>query len=153
MTDGAPRPIVVDASVAVKWVLIEDLSDRALALHQAGSAVGRPMVAPMLLPNEVANAIYQQLRRELITEPEADTAIATFPRFGVDLLAPANLVRQAYDLARAHQLRAVYDSLYVVLAQRLGADLWTADRRLLKSIGAVAPWVRWIGDFSEAEQR
>ncbi len=36
------------------------------------------------------------------------------------------------------------DSLYVVLAQILGADLWIADRRLLAAVGPIAPWVRFI---------
>ena len=40
-----------------------------------------------------------------------------------------------------------YDSLYVVLAQLLNVELWTADQRLLQMIGAAAPWVRFIGDY------
>jgi hypothetical protein len=60
---------------------------------------------------------------------------------------PPGLYARAVTFARVNQLPTVYDSLYVVLAQDLGADLWTADRRLLRQIAAVAPWVRWLGDY------
>ena len=51
--------------------------------------------------------------------------------------------------ARAHGLGAIYDALYVVLAQRLDAELWTTDRNLINAVGRAAPWVRWIGDYAE----
>lgn len=142
------RLAVVDASVAVKWVVVEEFSDRALALHQAGVDLGRPVRAPHLLPNEVTNAIYQRLRRGLISEIEANDAIETFLRFDVELFAARDSPLEAYRFAKAHRLRAIYDAIYVVLAQSLDADLWTDDRRLLAAVGTAAPWVRWIGHYA-----
>ncbi len=150
MSDDAGSPIVVDASVAVKWVLGEAFSDRALMLYGTGVRSGQPLLAPIILPNEVANAVYQQLRRGRITESEADAAVSRFSGYAVDLLSPPGLVEQAYAFAKRHQLGAIDDSLYVVLARELGADLWTDDRALLTRLAAAAPWVRWIGDHPPA---
>jgi hypothetical protein len=37
---------------------------------------------------------------------------------------------------------AAYDSFYLGLAERLGCELWTADRRLRNAVDL--PWVRGI---------
>ena len=42
---------------------------------------------------------------------------------------------------------SAYDSVYVVLADMLEAELWTDDRRLLNSVEGVAHAVRWVGDY------
>ena len=144
------RVVVVDASVAVKWVLSEDHADEARAILDQSARGDQRLVAPTLLPNEVANAIYQRFRRGTLTSVEADTAMIDameILRLGVELLAPADLPHQAYAFAKANQLRAFYDSLYVVLAHRLGVELWTADQRLLADTATIAPWVRWLGDY------
>jgi len=39
---------------------------------------------------------------------------------------------------------AVYDAHYLALAERLGAEMWTADRRLCQAVGAALPWVRLV---------
>ena len=54
--------ICVDASVAVKWLLNEERSDRARALYLAALLAGEPIVAPVLLPLEVTNILRQRMR-------------------------------------------------------------------------------------------
>lgn len=147
MTEPVGGPVVVDASVAVKWVLNEPSSDAAERLYVESHVAQRPLVAPPLLPNEVTNAIYRRLHRQLITEVEADEAVARFADLDVRLLAPSGLTQAAYAFAKRHQLGAIYDSLYVVLAHHVDAVLWTDDRRLLNAVGSAAPWVRWLGHY------
>ncbi len=145
--------IVVDASVAVRWaVAAEEFAAQAHALLHDTVEAGRALVGPPHLIGEVANALYQRVRsREPVrhlTDEEAREALDAFLAMAVELLAPAGLYERSWAFARAHNLPSIYDSLYVVLAQILGADLWTADRRLLAAVGPVAPWVRFIGDYS-----
>ena len=59
-------PLVVDASIAVKWVLPEPDSERARALILRGD-----LTAPDLLRLEVANALWKQARRGAITPERA----------------------------------------------------------------------------------
>lgn len=145
------RPVVVDASVAVKWVIEEELSERAHALYAAMARAQLPIVAPPHFACEVLNALYQRTRRKeqryRISEAEAEEVAAEFLDLAVELRNPANLYLTAFAFARAHRQPSIYDALYVVLAQMVGTELWTADRVLLQRIGAAAPWVRWIGDY------
>ena len=146
-------PVVVDASVAVKWVLTaEDLTVQAQALLTDSLQAGRALAGPPRLPGEVANALYQRVRSQEpsrpLTDDEAWEALTTFLAIPVQALAPDQLYQQAFEFARTANLPSLYDSLYVALARLLGAELWTADRRLLAALGSAAPWVRYIGDYS-----
>ena len=76
--------------------------------------------------------------------------MTTFLAYPIELVWVADLYEQAFRLAGRHRLPSVYDGLYVVLAQLLHTELWTADERLLTSLGTAAPWVRWIGDYPQA---
>jgi len=41
----------------------------------------------------------------------------------------------------------VYDSIYLVLAQREGCPLLTADERLFQAVADSLPFVQWLGDY------
>ena len=144
--------ICVDASVAAKWVLPEDLSDKARSLAIAAERSGEAMVAPALLPFEVANILRQRLVRaaagERLTLAQAQQALALFLAVPVALSTPATLYEQALAIADTYGLPGAYDAHYVGLAQMLGCDFWTDDRRLLRALAGRLPFVRWIGDFS-----
>jgi predicted nucleic acid-binding protein len=143
--------VVVDASVALKRVLAEEFTEQSRGLFAQSLQDRRPLVAPPLLPSEVGNALYQRLRTTLpgrrLTEAEADGALAAFLHLPITLLAPEELYQSAFAFAKTHRLPSVYDSVYVVLAKMLNAELWTADQRLLHVVSTSAPWVRWIGDY------
>ena len=142
---GAP-PVVLDASVATKLVLPEELSSRAQAFCEATLRAGRRLVAPPLLPVEVATILLQRRRADDITGGEADAAFAAFLALEIEIVRPDGLDRAAFAFARAHRLRTVQPAVYAALAQLLAAEFWTGDRALLKVLGPAAPWLRWIGD-------
>lgn len=117
---------VVDASVALKWVIPEVLSDRAARLLDDGDA----LVAPEMLLVEVANALWRKLTRREITGREADRALELLSESGLDLTPATPLVGRALDLARMLQ-HPVYDCVYLALAERERATLVSADARLV----------------------
>jgi predicted nucleic acid-binding protein len=139
--------ICVDASLAVKWVLPEEFSDRALALVTNSMRIGEPLVAPSLLPIEVTNILRRRMVREGLSLTLAHELLDHFLSFPVRIQAPAELHRQALVVADTLELPAVYDAHYVALAQYLHCDLWTDDRRLLRIAGDRLPFVRWLGDY------
>src|SRR5579885_2925801 len=138
--------IVVDASVAAKWVLTEQHSDKAEALHDACARAGEPIVAPPL-PIEITNILRQRMRREGLPLADAVVLLQRFLAFPVTLAAPAQLHQDALILAETHNLPAVYDAHYIALAQALGCDLWTADQRLVNAVADQLPFVKWIGAY------
>lgn len=146
-----PCSIVVDANVAVKWVIDEDLTNEARALLQDSRTQQRPLVGPPLLTTEVVSIIYQRLRsrdpERHLTDEEAQRALREFLAIPIQLLAPEDLYRRGFDLARDHGLTNTYDSLYAALAQMLGVEMWTDDQNLLRALGSSAPWVRSIRGY------
>jgi predicted nucleic acid-binding protein len=135
---------VVDASVAVKWVVDEPGSDAAAALLDRP----RRWVAPRLMLVEAA-AI---LRRKIVDgELRAETAAASLAtlldavREGTIRLADdEELVATAIVLAvdAGHK---VPDCMYLTLAEREGCSLSTADRRLARLARARRVEVLGIG--------
>ena len=139
--------ICADASVAAKWLFAEEHAAQASALLRDALGVAEPLVAPPLLPSEVANVIRQRLRQGQVRLDEARALLAQFLTLPIRLQAPETLYDRSLVLADQHNLPAIYDAHYVALAELLGATLWTADRRLLRALGGRLPFVRWIGDY------
>jgi predicted nucleic acid-binding protein len=122
--------LVVDASIAVKWVVAEDGSPEALALQEEQS-----FAAPDLLAAEVGNVIWKKTRRGELTLAEASLAARTFATadviFHPSLPMLDEAVRLAFELGHP-----AYDCFYLVLARELGTQLVTADTRLLARLAA-----------------
>ena len=75
--------VVVDASLAVKWLVEEDDSYKAHAALQSWDDQNIARIAPHLLPFELANALYRRvLRGELNEECSANRAPVTTRKGG-----------------------------------------------------------------------
>jgi len=125
------RPVlaVLDASVAVRWVVPERGSDEAAAL------LGQSLtwLAPRLLVTEVASALRRKVGGGEISPAIASHALGTIVDAiddGVVRLADdEDIVAAALTLAITLD-RKLPDCLYLALAEREGASLATADRAL-----------------------
>jgi predicted nucleic acid-binding protein len=152
MTDS----IVVDASLALKWMIQEIDSDKAEALLQDTISSGQAIYAPPHFLGEVINALYQKVRTtdpaKHIEQADAEKAMADFLNLPIRIENPNTIYEQAFEFANIHSMFTIYDCLYVVLAQILGVELWTADRRLVTQLGSNAPWVRLISEYPLPEQ-
>lgn len=143
--------ICADASVAIKWLLNEERSDRARALYRAAVQTREPIVAPPLLPLEVTNILRQRMRtREGLSLVDATRHLDDFLALSIGYHNPAGLHHQALVLADALGLPATYDAHYLALAEHLHCELWTDDQRLLRHVAERLPFVRWIGDHPAA---
>jgi len=118
--------LVVDASVALKWMLDESGDREARAIVAAGEA----LIAPELIVAEVANAAWRRFTGGQIPMKQAMLINAEVPRVFSELFALAPLRDRA--LAIAAELRhPVYDCFYLALAESEDAVMVTADRRLV----------------------
>lgn len=123
---------VIDASIAMAWILPDEHSEAADGLRQA--LVAGDALAPWFWWVEVRNVLIVAERRDRIEIGAAETelrALSAFPiSFDHDPEEGALL-----SLARTHQL-SIYDALYLELARRKGAALATLDKRLVAACRA-----------------
>jgi predicted nucleic acid-binding protein len=138
--------ICVDASLAAKWVFIEEDSNLARAAFRAHEDSG--IIAPAFMPAEVTNSIRRRVARGLMTNEEGERALDLFLSFEVTLSIDASVHVEALRLAHRFGRPAAYDMHHVALAQIAGCDLWTADERLLNALGGRLSFVRSLGAFS-----
>jgi predicted nucleic acid-binding protein len=137
---------VIDASVVAKLLVPESHSREAFTLlTETTSDVG--LIAPQLLPYEIANTILQRIRRGVDSVDVVATLMDRFDELPITLHDPHDLTRIAFDIALTFQLRAVYDAHYVALARIMERDLWTADERLVRALSRTYPFVKWIGSY------
>lgn len=137
--------LVVDTSLALKWVLDEPYTREARALLATWRAEEVRVLAPALLAYEAANAFHQRVRRGQLTSGVAEDILARLIRTGPELDFDATLVSRALQVAHRFGLSAAYDAQYLALAEREACECWTADERLWNAVKDRLPWVRWIG--------
>ncbi|WOI57732.1 type II toxin-antitoxin system VapC family toxin [Palleronia sp. LCG004] len=122
--------LVIDASVAIKWLIDEDGSDTALSLRDADLA------APALLRIEVGNVLRTLAARQAIAPAEARDLFAFFQEAPVAIADPDDaLERRALDLA-LDLGHPIYDCVYLALAERMDRRLVTADLRFARALGS-----------------
>ena len=123
--------LVVDASVAVKWLVVEKDADVAQELATSG----QDLHAPRLMASEVANALWRKARAGEIERRAAGVLLASVPdmpvRWGADETVSADAVRLALALDRP-----IYDCVYLALAHRIGAVTLTADPRFAHALAS-----------------
>ncbi len=140
--------VVVDASLAFKWLVSEENSDRAQAISRAWANDGIQTAAPYLMPVEVANALHRRVARGELSVSDAVRLLRYLLASGIELRDEPDLHLRALQLASHLQQGAVYDAHYLALADILGCEYWTADERFYRAALSSAQNVRWIGEFA-----
>jgi len=139
--------LVVGASVAVKWLFEEPDSDRAEALLTSAGENRLKLVAPTILPAEIANALWKRMRRGDMDRQKTLETGERFKEICPLLLPIEDLVERALELAIDSQ-HPVYDCLYVALAEELAGELVTADERLYRAFAQDFPRVQLLRNLS-----
>lgn len=135
-----PETFVVDASVGVKLFLDESGSEEAARMFALlGHEPPHVIAVPDLFFIECANVFRSRVHRRLMVADRAREALTILMRLPLQSVSSPELHLLALDLALTHGL-SVYDATYSALAQRLGAPLVTADRKLARKLaeGGVA---------------
>ena len=126
--------LVVDASVAIKWFIVEPGRPEARRLLDGSD----PLVAPELIVAEVANVVWKRLMAGALDRSQAADVPRELPQLFAELCPLATLAARA--LAIAEELRhPAYDCFYLALAEARDARLVTADRRFAQRL-AGTPW-------------
>ena len=126
----------------------EEDSDKARALSRGWLDSGAEIIAPHLMLAEIANALHRKVADGLLTLESATQTWEDLNRVEIEFYNPPNIHAGAMRLAGQLGQGAVYDSVYLALAERLDCELWTADRRFYRAAGGAFPdRVRWLSEF------
>jgi predicted nucleic acid-binding protein len=118
--------IIVDASVAVKWVVSESGSDQAAALLNQDR-----LGAPTLWLSEASNALWAKVMRQQLTAEEARGQAAELADAPVVPIGLPGLLPVAMRLALELQ-HPIYDCFYLSAAMQRDTHVVTADRRFFE---------------------
>lgn len=138
------EPVVIDANIGVFFAWPTDFSDITHRLIQTFLDTGRYIVVPELWNAEVVSALRKWGLHVQASTSEVRQAVKLALSLPAEV-APLGLSLCLDALTWAERLgeRVVYDAFYLALAERLGAEFWTADERLYrKSIDQGATFVR-----------
>ena len=121
--------LVVDASVAVTWLVEEEHSAAADRLLDGN----HELFAPRLMASEVGNALWRKVRMGELERSRAGALAAAISEMAVRWTEDEEVGPDAVRLSLSLD-RPVYDCVYLALAHRLGATLVTADVRFVNAL-------------------
>ena len=121
---------VIDASVASRFLLVEDLSDKAELVLEDFLGEAIDLKAPKLVVYEVGNTLWRAVKQRFINLDEAIEKFSYFLRLRIDSIeSDENEHKEALKWSAKNDT-TYYDSAYVEVSKRIGATLLTADDTL-----------------------
>jgi len=137
---------VIDASIAIKWVVEEAGTVEALLLRQQGR-----LMAPELLVAECANILWKKVRRNELSKEEAVLADGLLQHSDVELLPTRSLLPSSTSIAIELDHPA-YDCVYIALAIANDCCFVTADESFLRKLsqGRRAPFRQRMLSLADA---
>jgi predicted nucleic acid-binding protein len=118
--------LVVDASVAVRWLLDLEHADRSDAILRSGDE----LVAPDLVIPELSNAVWKSVQFATTTVDAAAAAIGRAGQFFDEIVPSMALKDRALQIA-VELRHPAYDCFYLALAELRDCQLITSDERLI----------------------
>ncbi len=137
---------VVDSSVVAKWFFPEPDAVHAKHLLDDAARRSKRLIVLDLALVEVTNVIWKYLHRKQIVIEDARRLLDDLLATPVHIEPSEPLLRSALEIAAKYD-RAVYDALFVALAQRLDLSAVTADEPLYRAVHADYPQLVLLRDW------
>jgi predicted nucleic acid-binding protein len=117
--------VVVDASIALKWLVAEQDSEAALLVR-----TNHDIAAPDLLLIECRNALLSKVRRRQLQRRQAEEGQSALAEIGstMTILPSLPMLHQAFMIA-LDLAEPIYDCIYLTAALATDRKLITADAR------------------------
>jgi predicted nucleic acid-binding protein len=131
---------VLDASVAICWVLPRPLTAKALKLRGDYLNGIHDLIAPDIFPGETASALTKSERQRLIAVGDAAPLYLKILRASPSPHSYIPLIPRAIEIS-SQTRTAFYDCLYVALAEQEQCEVVTVDDKFINSIQKQFPLV------------
>ena len=132
---------VVDASVAARFLLVEELSDNAGQILKDFLDGVIDLRTPQLLVYEVGNALSMSVLNGFITVHEAGQKLHSLLKLKMNILSLDEKDHQAILAWSTENEVTYYDGAYVISSKKIGAPLITADDLLYEKAKRKIPVV------------
>ncbi len=141
--------VVVDASLALKWVLPEADSNTAISLLQSWNNSNIEIIAPALFTYEATNILYRQVVTNKLSYEEVSKLLTKLLSIGIllNFVQHREISLRAMNLAHYFGLNAAYDAHYLALAEHERCEFWTADSRLCDAVKDKLSWVHQLSEY------
>jgi len=139
-------PRVIDASVVIKWYVIEHDSQEAITLLDSEES----FLAPDLLFAECASIVAKLVRRGTMTTTRALDIVNALVDGPFTTVTSAQIANDALRIALSSPAAvSPYDASYIALAMRLNTRCITADRKLIEKLRgtSAADHVTLLSDY------
>ncbi len=137
---------VLDSNIAVKWLIDEDLSEKARAIREEFARGFHELLSPDIFLIEAAHALTRAQRQGRVTPVEVrlfmDDLLTTLPQFHCS----PQLLARALEISVQFR-HGIYDCLYVALAEREDCVLVTADLKLIGNLGRAFTFIMPLGSM------
>ncbi len=131
---------VLDSSVALKWVLPEADSAKAIRLRDEYSSGLHELLAPDIFPSEIANGLVSAERQKRIRTGESAIFLTDILSAAPALHHSSPLLIRAMEIAISTK-QAVYDCIYLALAEAEGCEWVTADDQFARRLRTSYPFI------------
>ncbi len=137
---------VVDASVVVQVLITDAYTKQARALFGQLTEPDQLHVPEFCLL-ECANVLWKQVRFQGMPRNEADILLGELVRLPFTIQPVSGLLERSLEIGLLHQL-AIYDSVYIAMAEKLRFPLITTDTKQEAAARAIGVTLKPITDFS-----
>lgn len=141
--------VCLDTSVLIKVLVPEEDCDKATALLQEIIETEKLIVLPAIAWTEVGSVLRKKCRKGELTPEEADALWLEFRQFpGIEYLDDDAVMDRAWKISRHFDMPTLYDAAFLsvaeVVAEKTGeaCNYWTADEKLIKSLGGQKDYVK-----------
>lgn len=148
------KSVVVDASVAAKWVLPnvdEPFYQEALRLADLFTAGRLEFIVPDLFWIEMGSVLWKAKRSNRISSREFEESLAILHSREFKSAPAKPLLTRSLSIAVEFN-RSVYDGAYIALAEANSTVMITADEKLANAVSSKLPVV-WLGSDSALSSR
>ncbi len=138
---------ILDSSVALKWVLPEADSAKAIQLLDDYQNAIHELLSPDIFNSEIANGLASAERQGRIKKGEAGSFFNVVVRQSPLIVSASPCLVRAIDLAVATR-QAVYDCTYLAMAEAEGCEMVSADEAFIKKMHVHFPFLIRLSDLT-----
>lgn len=136
---------VIDASVVMNYFIADAYTAHVEALFDKLTDQDR-LIVPEFCLAECANVLWKHVRFHGLPLTEAEYLIKDLQGLPLLRFPIKKLIASAFRLGVTHQI-AIYDAIYIALADRLRAPLITVDHKQAQAARAAGITLKPVEDF------